>query len=458
MRFQWIKARRTKYGLYVTVYTLVIIAVVAVVNVLANSYVKTYDTTANKRYSLSDQTVKIVRDLQQDVTITYFDQTTQFQRARDLLDQYGNLSTRLHVRYSDPDRDPEAARQAGIGSYGTATVQIGDKKENAMGLTEESITGAIIRALKDTVRTVCFLAGNGEHRIDDVEANGYSSFKDVLARDNYQTQPISLLQAAEVPAACTAIVIGGPTTDYVQPQIDAIKKYIESGGRALFLLNPPLRVGQLNISQNTRLADLLSSWGVTLKNDLVLDVNPLGQLVGVGPQVSLVSEYGSHAIVNVMRGTATGFPMSRTLEMKNTDKTTVEKLFDSSASSLATGDLQSNAIDVNAASNRKGPFTIAVAGTYNTGQENSQGRFVVVGTSFWAANSYISLLGNSDLVLNTVNWLASDEDLISIRPKENEDRPINMTNAQLRWVTIWSQFILPLAVVLMGVSVWWRRR
>jgi len=145
-------------------------------------------------------------------------------------------------------------------------------------------------------------------------------------------------------------------------------------------------------------------------------------------------------------------------EIKNTDKTNVDKLFDSSDSSLATSNLSSPAVDIRDPKNRKGPLTLAAAGTFNTGKENSQGRFVVVGTSSWAANGFINFNGNNDLALNTINWLSSDEDLISIRPKEQEDRRITMTRAQLNWVRITSQFLLPLLVVVGGVSVWWKRR
>ena len=108
--------------------------------------------------------------------------------------------------------------------------------------------------------------------------------------------------------------------------------------------------------------------------------------------------------------------------------------------------------------NKKGPLTIAAAGTYNTGKENSQGRFVVVGSSNWAANRFIEFNGNEDLASNAINWLSSDEDLISIRPKAPEDRRITMTAGQLAWVRAVSQFGLPFAVVILGVSVWWKRR
>jgi len=250
-------------------------------------------------------------------------------------------------------------------------------------------------------------------------------------------------------------VIAGPTKNYEQPEVDAIKKYVEDGGRALFMLDPPLKLGHEEIAENDALTNLLQSWGVTLDKDLILDLNPLGQIAGLGPQVALVTHYGSQPIVDQLRGTATGFPLSRSLEVKNTDKTNVQKLFDSSSTSLATSNLSSPSVDVNDPKNKKGPLTLAAAGTYNTGKENVQGRFVIVGSSTWAANRFIDFNGNDDLA---VNWLSSDEDLISIRPKAPEDRRITMTARQLNWVRGVSQFGLPLVVVVMGVSVWWKRR
>ncbi len=458
MGTQFLKARQTKYAAYATLYILVIVAIVSVANVLANRYNKSYDATSNKRYSLSDQTAKIVKGLKQDATITYFAQSREFQQGKDQLDQYAKLSPKVHIKYVDPDKEPQVAREAGIKSYGTTIVQIGAKKEEAKSLTEEGITGAFIRDLKNTTRTVCFVTGSGEHQIEDSERSGYSRFKELLGKDDYAAKSINLLQKAEVPGDCTVLVVGGPSGDYQQPEVDAIQKFVEDGGRALLLLDPPLKMGRSEIADNEALATLLQSWGVTLDKDLILDLNPIGQLAGLGPQVALVTVYNSHPIVNEMKGSATGFPLSRSLDIKSAGKTTVEKLFASSDTSLATSKLDSPNIDPNDPKNRKGPLTIAAAGSYNTGKENSQGRFVVVGSASWAANSFINFNGNRDLALNAMNWLSSDEDLISIRPKDREDRRITMTRAQLNVVRITSQFVLPLIVIFAGVSVWWRRR
>jgi ABC-type uncharacterized transport system involved in gliding motility auxiliary subunit len=240
--------------------------------------------------------------------------------------------------------------------------------------------------------------------------------------------------------------------------VDAIKKYVENGGRAFFMLSPPLKVGRFEIADNDALTSLLASWGVTMDKQLILDLNPIGQMVGLGPEVALVADYSSQPIVSEIKRTMTGFPLSRPLEIKNTDKTNVEKLFSSGSTSVATSNLSSPRVDVNDPKNKKGPLTLGAAGTYNTGKENSQGRFVVVGSADWADNRYINFNGNSDLAMNAVNWLSSDEDLISIRPKPPENRRVTMTQHQFNAVLATVQFVLPLVVVVAGVGVWWKRR
>ena len=457
MNSRWIQARQTKFAAYVTVYILVIVAIVSVANVLANRYNKSYDSTSNKRYSLSDQTAKIVKGLAQPATITYYDKQSNFQNAKDLLDRYTTLSAKIRTNYVDPDKSPEQARAAGVTKYGTTMVEIGAKKEEAKSLSEEEITGALIRDLKTKAREVCFVTGSGEPQIDDSGRDGFSHFKDTLGKDNYTTKTINLLEKPEIPADCTAVVVAGPKNDYLQPAVDAIKKYVEGGGRAMFLLDPPLKIGKAT-PDNEALSKVLQDWGVSLDKDLLLDTNPVGQLLGAGPQVALVSKYDSHPIVDDMKGTTTGFPLSRSLTIKSTDKTTVQKLFESSDSSFATTNLSKPSVDVNDPKNLKGPMTLAAAGSYTTGKENSEGRFVVIGTSLWATNGFLAFNGNSDLALDAMNWLSSDEDLISIRPKPPENNTLTVSTAQFNWVRISTQFLLPGALLLIGMSVWWRRR
>jgi len=459
MRLEWLKAKQTRYTAYFVTYLLIVLGVLGAANWLANRHNKSLDTTANKRFSLSDQTEKVVRGLKQDVNIRYFDRSSSFDRAEDLLDRYGNLSTRLSVEYIDPDKKPQLARAADIRTLGTIKVDTGAKSEEAKSVTEEEITSALIRALKTGERTVCAVSGSGEGSFEDSERRGYSNLKEALEKSNYKTRTISLLQKPEVPKDCTILLVGGPRFDYTEPAVNAIKTYVEAGGNALFMLEPPLQTGREDVAENAPLLALLTGWGVTLDKNLILDASGIGMLFGLSELVPLVANYEFHAIVREMKGIATAFPYARSLETKSADKTTVDKLFSTTDNSFATSKLASAEITIDPAKDKKGPFVLGAAGTYRTGKEDDkEGRFVVVGSSGWVANNFIRFNGNRDLVLNMVNWLSSDEDLISIRPKEPEDRRLTMTVAQMRTV-FWTSVVgIPLLVVAAGIGVWWRRR
>jgi ABC-type uncharacterized transport system involved in gliding motility auxiliary subunit len=152
----------------------------------------------------------------------------------------------------------------------------------------------------------------------------------------------------------------------------------------------------------------------------------------------------------------TAFPLARSLDIKSGAKTTVDKLIATSDDSLAASAISADGA-VDPKKGKKGPLTLAAVGTFSG---TPQGRFVVVGTSEWAENSLLGSrrLGNGDLFGNIVNWLSSDEDLISIRPKEPEDRPLNMTAQRLSTLFWLSVVIFPLAVVGFGLGTWWKRR
>ena len=438
-------------------YTLIFIAILATLNFLANRYNKTFDSTANKRYSLSDQSAKIAREMKDSMTISYWDRPTEFERARGLFDRYQNLApNKISVKYEDVDRSRTAAIAAGVNAYGTIIVQVGSKKETAKTLTEEDVTSAMVRAMKSGDRTVCFTLGSDEGSPDNTEPLGYANAKGLAEKNNYKTQSIKLLQKAEVPLNCTVVVVGGPKRDYIQPVVDALKKYVEDGGRGMFLLDPPLKFGS-GVDDNAALVGLLNTWGVKMHSDLVLDTSGMGQLFGLGPEAPLVTDYKTHAIVTPLKEVPTLFPLARSLDTGNTDKTKVDALLATSDESSATRNLSSANINIRAAE-IKGPLTLAAAGEYNTGKENGKGRFVVVGSARWIANGYLAFNGNRDLFMNMLNWLSSDEDLISIRPKDPEDRPLNMNATQVSMVFYGSVLGIPSLIVLAGIGVWWKRR
>ncbi len=451
-----VAARQARYGATATLYTIVVIAVLILINWLAQMprFNKTVDTTSNKRYTLSQETQKLVKGLKTDATITYIDKSSNFDQAKGILDRYKNLSPKIHIQYIDYEKQPGVAREFGLRSPGTAYVEIGPRREEAKALTEEGITGAFLKDLKG-VRKVCFVSGSGERSLTDTQETGLSAFKTLLQRDNYEADPVTLLDKTAVPSDCNVLVVAGPQANYTPNEVTAVKNYVEGGGRALILLDPPLDFGREHIAPNPALVDLLKNWGVTENNDLVLEQNPIGQLFNIGPEIPLITNYEAQPIVNDLKE-ATGLPITRSLDVKNGDKTTVDKLFSTTNQAVATTHLDSP--DFESHTDKKGPFVLGAAINYNTGKPNSSGRVVVIGTSSFLDNGTIGFQGNRDLALNTINWLSSDEDLISIRPKQPEDRRLNVNQHQMSVFLYCDIIILPLLIIAWGVGIFLKRR
>ncbi len=452
-----VAARQARFGATAGLYTIVVIAALVLVNWLSNRYNKTYDTTSNKRFTLSQETSKLIKNLKSDATLTYIDKGSGFDAAKGMLDRYRNLSQKIHVQYIDYQKQPTVARAYGLRFPGTAYVEIGQRREEAKSLTEEGITGAFLKDLKG-VRRVCFVSGSQEHPLDGTDSNGLSQFKTLLERDNYQAQAVTLIDKTEVPADCTVLAIAGPKADYTANEVTAIKNYVQSGGRVLFLLDPPLDFQREHISENAGLTELLQSWGVTEDKDLVLEQNPMGQLFGFGAEIPLVSSYGTQPIVADLKNSFTGFPIARSMQIQNAGKSTVEKLFSTTDRAIATTRLDTNEINQADPNNKKGPFVLGAAGSYNTGKTSKPGRFVVIGSSGFLTNSMLGFQANRDLALNSINWLSSDEDLISIRPKEAEDRRLNVTQRQMNVFFYFDLIAIPLLIIAGGVSIFLKRR
>lgn len=478
---KFFESRQLRSGSYSAVYVLVFVAILGAVNWLGVQYNESYDATRQKLYSLSDQTHKVLDNLDRDVTMVYFDRTTQFEVAEDMLRRYENASSRVRVEYVDPDEDPVKTEAMNVRSYGTLVLNIGGERQEASSTSEQDITNAIIMALKGQEKTACVSTGHGESSSDDTDRDGLANAKTLIEDANYNYEDVSLALDG-VPEQCTLLLIPGPSNAYFDPEIEAIREFVEGGGRVLFMLRPafPDRRGRRE-DPNPKLVALLKSWGIEAKNDIVIDESPIGQLFGGGPFTPLVSDYKYHAIVEPMENVATLFPRARTVARaeESPDGWTADELFESSAASFATATMtiDGSAVKLGPASTRtQGPITLAVAATFDVpaaeedasdsdesndeaGDEDKlEGRIVAVGSFGFTSNYGLSLGGNQDLLLNMMNWLSSDEDLISIRPKDPDATPIEMTSAEMRRIFLGSLLLLPLIIIVTGVWTWWGRR
>ncbi|MBK8313888.1 MAG: Gldg family protein [Acidobacteria bacterium] len=271
-----------------------------------------------------------------------------------------------------------------------------------------------------------------------------------MKSENYEVKSVNLVSSNKVPDDCAAIVVAGPTKEFFPQEADLIGKYLDGGGKALIMLDPGSDGG---------LNNLLKNWNIIIANDTVIDVSGVGRLFGTGPAVPLVTNYGAHPITKDLNRVATFFPFARSVDTGESAKGDVVfiKMLNTSEASWAETELKGNEAKFDEGKDKKGPVCLGVAMTKMLG-ENQDIRLVVIGDSDFATNNYAGKAGNGDLFLNTVNWLAQDEDLIAIRPKSPTNRSITLSESQQKTFFLLTVLLMPLVVIGTGVWIWWKRR
>jgi ABC-type uncharacterized transport system involved in gliding motility auxiliary subunit len=457
--------RATRYGLNAAILVVLILGVIVLVEAVSFRHSYRIDLTENKRWSLSPQTVKVAGELPVPVKAIAFYRPDQpgKRTAEDLLKQYASRSDgKFTWEVIDADRNPLVARQYGFESYGTvaleATLKDGEKKqEKIQDLDEEKLTNAMIRVTRPGKRVVYFLKGHGEKDPGSSDRTGYGQMKAAVEKLNYEVKDLVLARETKVPDDVTIVVVAGPQRELLPNEIEALVGFVNRAGKVFFMVDP---------FQNTGLTATLERWGLGLGNDVIIDISPTGRRAGAGPEIPVVVDYLSHPITRDFRF-ATFFPVARTVSVKDKApegvtaqalaRTSSESWAETSQEQIRTGQVKPDPGEA------RGPLVIAAVATIDAkdapaDRKSAKARIVLVGDSDFAANEFVNLSGNRDFFLNTLSWLAEEENLIAVRPKESRSAPVFLTAAQNQVVFLVPVVLIPLTLIVAGVVVVARRR
>jgi ABC-type uncharacterized transport system involved in gliding motility auxiliary subunit len=446
--------------------------ILGLVNVLGSRYQTKWDLTATKQFTLSEQSIRVAETLPQPVKLTAYFQAGDPQRTEyeGLLSEYALRSGgKLTFEFIDPVQRPGEARAAGITQEGTTVFQMGDKKQNSTGSQERDITTALIKLTRPE-KKVYFTTGHGERRLEGFDPGDYAQVKQALERDNFRAETLNLATSRTVPDDAAAIIIAGPTNPFRQEEKDALRAYLDGGGSLFVLMSPSVP----NAPNNTDLNDLLAKWEVGFTKNVVIETR--NALQG-DPLVPATDTYKFHTTTSDLRlltiypnATNVSYPgqspggSSVTPLVETTDQSWSETNFQQLQQTVQQrGALQPDEAD------QKGPLALAAAieqevtsgqaSGGSEGQNKRTTRIVLVGTAEFAANWVTSTgAGNLDLFLNAANWLAEQDDLVSIRPRQDDTRQLLLTGTQQNLIFYSSVLFLPLSVLAAGLVVWWARR
>ena len=455
-----------------------VLAILVLVNVVLSRYHARFDFTQDKVHSLSPETVQILKNLNKDITLRCFfleksDPRLSMER---LLQRYAEYTKRLKVEFTDPDKNPQEAQKYQVsGNFTTTIFECGDKTDRTSSIKEEDITNSIIKVSRSGQKVIYFLSGHGEKKIDDSTEKGYSWIKDNLEKLAYQVKTLDYALPGQFPRDCALLVLAGPEIELSASEWTTVDNYLHQGGRAIFLIDPGLVPG---------LVGHLGEFGVKLEDDFIYD-EKAAYFVGDG-KWPLTASFESHPISERLRYAAF-FPYARTVDLteKKPEDVTVSVLAKSNAAPTASSlgawserDFTEKTVKFDPGRDKGGPVPMAVAATVKAKSEGPtanppsdkpeppaepvrEGRLAVFGDSDFATNRfyyYNNSPANGVLFLNAVNWLAEEADLISIPPRTPSLHVLQLNEARKRAIVWVCLVFLPLIVVLVGLSVWNKRR
>ncbi|MBI4595881.1 MAG: GldG family protein [Candidatus Tectomicrobia bacterium] len=478
--------RHGRYGANTLFMVIAFITLVALVNFLGATNYRRLDLTAASQFTLTPQTKRVLKELQQPVkAMGFFPDDIYYQSskkaAESLLAEYRELSGMFNYDFVDPESKPALARQYGVKEYGTIVFLSGEHKK-AVSLKDEQVfssgeltfTSAILEVTGVQQKKVYFLDGHGERDTESTFLEGYSRARVGLIKDLYRVDTLNLTMSPEMPSDCAVLVLAGPKRPFSEKEVDILRAYLKRSGKVLALIdpNPPAEVEQI-----------LAEWGIAIGQGMVIDE---GSHVSPDSSTPAVLR-GSYAPVVVTRNLdTTYFPEATALFLT---ETLIEEIGKEASAKWPIAPVTSRSLgllpfavtsrgswlETNREEHKfdetldaRGPLAIGLLamGSSPLGQKGNHGsqseekltRLLVIGDSDFASNQHYQNVGNSDLFLNSVSWLAEEESLISIRPKPFTFRRLVVSQEDLSFIRYSSLVLLPLAVLLVGGITWWSKR
>ena len=450
----FLSGRQAKYGSNALITSIAFISVIVFANVLAYQNPVPLDWTQEKRNTLAPESIDALGRLPEPVKATaFFSSQINPDSARALLEKYRtNSKGKFDFEFIDPDRNPLAAQEAGITGDGKILLQMGQSREIVATASEGEITNGFIRLLNPEKFSVYFLSGEGEHSIDESGDTSYVRIRQALENKNYVVKTLNL-EAEAIPDDAKVIVVAGPVTPLSAQAVQSLKAYLASGG-SLVALEDPLVLTNFGDKKDP-LADYLSSeWGITLNNDIVIDTQAPSSAYN-----ATAVKYSQHPITEKMGGVGVTLPFARSLSIKSDiqDVTVTDLIYTTDA---AWGELDFDSIKASQPSydpntETAGPMLLAAAAENTV----TKGRVMVVGNSSFAIDNNFDFSGNGDLLVNSIDWGAEKEELISLTSITPTERTFVAPGSFQRMVMLaGSVCIIPLAIIIMGTLSWYSRR
>lgn len=454
---EFFSMKTTKQGMSMGSMILLVLVLLSAINAISVRKYKTFDFSAAKVNTLSDQSIQILKNLKDDLKVIYFYQNgaegvEENRRAfTSLIKKYQDQSDRVKLDFIEVNERPDLAEEYGVNrGSGLVFVSYQGRKSKIEKIDEQELTGALVKVTREKDKRIYFTTGHGEFDLEDgKDAMGAQALKVLLEGNRYQVGALNLNQVPEVPTDSDLLVVLGPSQSFLQTELDSIERYLRRGGAVLFALNPENKNG---------LGVLLEKIGIAFDSNVIAQVMETALGKAVNPGATPVSEFSAESVITKP------FGQGQFVVMRLPSNIRTIKTYDYNFEPLLT--LSTNAIGFTDKTFKtqlgNPPFQLGYAIKGKLPGSDQDFSAVVFSDADFIGNQLLYQNLNRDLLLNSVAYLAKEESIISITPKEVGITQLDAANPQFQFNFYLFIFtvILPLPLVLLTISgvLWYRRR
>ncbi len=448
-----------KFIFFANMEIIVFLSLIVLIDMIANKHNHTFDFSSMKRYSLSDQTKKIIKGLAKKVTITVFYEKGMRGDNDQKLRLYASESPYLKYKLLNLDRNPEIAEKYKILTYGEVLIECNGKYKKIPSTKEDRIVNAILWVTRNKENNIYFLKGHGEKNPFSANMkNSYRLFKEALELENYTVKTISLIRN-NVPADASLLILSGPKIDLLEEELENLAQYIVRGGKIIAMIDP---------FTVPRLVEFFKKYGVFFGNDIIVDKK--NRLFGgsyLSPVASLY--YQRHPITREFE-MGTLFSLVRSVEFKDESLKGIHGMSLVRTHPDSWAEVDKDSIDHGNSSyqkleDKKGPVSVVVLVEKAQEQNKSDNKkadwaMCFFGDSDFANNSNFDILGNKTLILNVISWLTEDKKLIFTRPQSKRQLSISnlFLTAKQNIIIFWAVVVVePALILFIGILIYIRR-
>lgn len=440
-----------------------VVAVIVVLGVLSVRFKAELDWTANQRNTLTEASIKQLAAMPEPVVFHVFAPSgAETRRAvEEDLGKYQREKANIRIDFIDPSASPQKVREYNINAIGEVVVEYQGRRENLRATTEQAITTALQRLAYSGEQFVVFVEGHGERSTSGTGPDGLARFAQSLRDKGLKVQGLNLVQTPRIPDNTSALVLASPTSKLFDGEIALIRDYVKNGGNLLWLADPDTPAG---------LDDLAKDLGVEWQNGYA--ILPEYQVLGTGHPGFFVAVGYPPNLVTQGLDMVTLFPLVRSLKTgaDGANGWTAQPLLQSSPESwLETGDISGGSVALDP-TDVPGPLTIGATLTrpYTPAAPEGEAaadkpatrpqRVVLIGDADFLSDAYVGELGNQQLGLNIVQWLASRDAQLNIDLKNAPDTALYLPGWAFSTIALGFVLLLPLALLAFGIARWAVRR